>query len=63
MKIKSLIDFAGIPKGSTGDAVRDEKLWKITWDKFGTFRGIPFKKKPLEDWFDEYEFKKYLVVI
>ena len=60
MKIKSLIEFSGVPKGSTGIAEKDDDLWKITWDDIRVFYGIPFIKRQLVDWFDEYEFKKYL---
>ena len=63
MKIKSLIEFSGVPKGSTGKAEKDGSEWKITWNGIESLRGIPFEKRPLEDWFDEYEFKKYLEVI
>jgi len=68
MKIKSLVDFSGVPKGTTGTAERDptyENNWKITWDDIETHGLVEgrFTKKPLADWFDDEEFKKYLVVI
>ncbi len=63
MKIKSLVDFSAVPKGSTGIAERDGRLWKITWDQISVIRGIPLKKRLLQDWFDEQEFKKYLEII
>ena len=63
MRVKSLVEFASVPKGSVGTVVKDGKLWKITWDNVKKFRGSPFKKRKLEDWFDEYEFKTYLEVI
>lgn len=63
MKIKSIIEFSGVPKGTSGIATRDGALWKITWDDVEVMKGLPFKKRKLEDWFDDYEFKKYLVVI
>lgn len=63
MKVKSLVEFSGIPKGTTGKAEKDDKLWKITWDGIKKFRGTPFTKKPIEDWFDEMEFKKYLEIL
>ncbi len=66
MKIKSLVEFSGVPKGTTGTAERDpeyENNWKITWDGITRMGGIPFRKKALEDWFDDEEFEKYLIVI
>lgn len=63
MKIKTLVEFSGVPINSTGEAIREGDLWKITWDNLTRFGGIPFKKKPLEDYFDNEEFKKYLVRI
>ncbi len=63
MKIKSLIEFSRVPKGTTGMAERDGDLWKITWDNLETFRGMPFKKRPLQDWFDQGEFDQYLIEI
>lgn len=63
MKVRSLVEFSSVPKGSTGIAIKDGELWKVTWDNVKKLRGKPFKKKRLEDWFDEYEFTKYLEVI
>lgn len=65
MKVKTLTEFSGVPKGTTGTAERDEDLWKITWDgieRMGLVGG-KFAKKNLEDWFDKEEFDKYLVVV
>lgn len=59
MKIRALIEFSGVPKGTTGEAERDGDLWKIIWDL--PLRLFGAKWKPLTDWFDEYEFKKYLI--
>ena len=53
MKIRTLVEFSGVPKDTTGIAEPDGDSWKITWD-------LP-RTKPLVDWFDEFEFKKYLV--
>ena len=61
MKIETLVEFSGVPKGTRGQAEKDEELWKITWD-LPNFRN-KITKKPIQDWFDEYEFKKYLVTI
>jgi len=67
MKIKTLVEFSGVPKGTTGIAEIEkdrpfskEKMWKITWDGISNYRGIPFKKRLLEDWFSDDEFKQYL---
>ena len=64
MKIKSLVKFSGVPEGTYGVAVRDgNDMWKITWDADLVFRGVPMKKRPIEDWFNDFEFQKYLVKI
>ena len=62
MKVKTIVEFSGVPKNTTGicnedhDADwSDKKVWKVTWDLE--------RKKPLIDWFDEVEFKKYLKVL
>ncbi len=55
MKVKTVVEFSGVPKGTTGNAERDDIEWKVTWDLKRT--------KPLIDWFDEAEFKKYLKVL
>lgn len=63
LKIRSLREFAGVPKGTTGIAEIDPTsngLYKITWDKLETMRGIPFKNRPLEDWFNQSDFNDYL---
>jgi len=54
MKIKTIVEFSGVPKDTTGEAERDGDQWKITWDLDRT--------KPLVDWFNESEFKQYLEV-
>lgn len=65
MKVKSLVEFSGVPKGTSGECVedtddtwidKDKKMWKVTWD-------LSNRTKPLRDWFDEQEFKKYLEVL
>jgi len=63
MRIKTNHEFASVAKGTMGIAVRDGDLWKITWDNHKVFRGLPFKKRPLEDWFDDKEFKQYLEIV
>jgi hypothetical protein len=58
MKVKTLVEFSGVPKNTTGiceEDWREKKVWKVTWDLERT--------KPLIDWFDEYEFKKYLEIL
>ena len=64
MKIKTLVEFSGVPKGTTGIAERDpdyENNWKVEWDLPLQLYGT--KRKPLTDWFDEREFKKFLKVL
>ncbi len=61
MKIKTLVKFSGVPKDTTGTAEHDENLWKITWDLPPKLFGM--KRKPLQDWFDQKEFDKYLEVV
>jgi len=62
MKVKTLTEFSGVPKGTTATCVKVEKpswtkkkSYKVTWD-------LP-RSKPLVDWFNEEEFKMYLVVV
>jgi len=62
MKVKTLVKFSGVPKGTTATCVQVEKpswvkkkSYKVTWD-------LP-RSKPLIDWFDKEDFEKYLVVI
>lgn len=56
MKVKTTREFASIPVGTTGTATKEKDgTWKVKWD-------LP-KSKPLVDWFDEIEFRDYLVVI
>lgn len=60
MKVETLVGFSGVPKGTKGNAEKDYSNppyinWKITWDLERT--------KPLVDWFNDEEFKKYLKVI
>ncbi len=68
MKVKSLVEFSGVPKGTTATCEKeiepnwtDKPMWKVTWNLplklFGT------KRKPLQDWFDDEEKAKYLVVV
>lgn len=61
MKIRTNKEFSGVPKGTTGEAHIHEDLWKITWDLPKRFFGV--KSRRLEDWFDQDEFDKYLVVL
>lgn len=64
MKVKTLIEFSGVPKGTVGTIEKDDKLWKVSWDgieRFGVTKSGKFGKKNLEDWFDDGERKKYLV--
>ena len=63
MKVISLIAFSGVSKGTTGTAEKDGELWKVTWDGIHNMRGIPFKRRLLQDWFDSFEFSKYLKVL
>jgi len=64
MRIKTLVEFSGVPKNTTGYCEEDKddwhdgkKMWKVTWDL--TTR----KSKPLVDWFDQGEFDRFLVEI
>jgi len=63
MKVKSLVEFSGVPIGSVGTIEKDGDLWKVSWDnimRFGLTNG-KFGKKHLEDWFNKQAKKKYLV--
>ncbi len=62
MKVKTLVEWSGVPKGTTATCIIEpkpnwtkKKIWKVTWDLD--------RKKPLVDWFDKEEFEKWLVVI
>ncbi|MCP6727298.1 MAG: hypothetical protein KJI69_04680 [Patescibacteria group bacterium] len=60
MKVISLVEFSGVPKGTTGICEYDtpanrEGSKKVTWDLD--------RSKPLVDWFTDWEFKKYLEVL
>ncbi len=61
MRIKTNHEFSGVPKGTTGEAHIHEDLWKITWNLPKRVFGLD--SIPLEDWFDQEEFDKYLVVL
>ncbi len=63
-KIRSKIEFSGVPKGTTGvvlspgltDYTKDGKLRSlpIQWD-------LPERKgKPLVDWFSKYDYERFL---
>lgn len=56
VRIRSLINFSGVPKGTYGTAVYDDeyKEWAVTWDSHA------FGDKPLTDYFDPWEFNQYL---
>lgn len=62
MKVRTIVEFSGVPKNTTGECIEDveadwtdKKVWKVTWNLKRT--------KPLIDWFDEFEFKKYLEIL
>lgn len=57
MKVMTKIAFSGVPKGTTGTAERDKRLWKITWDLERR------STKPLVDWFSDSEFNQYLEIL
>jgi hypothetical protein len=59
MKVMTKIAFSGVPKGTTGTAERDKKLWKITWD----LEGRSTKPLLLVDWFSDSEFNQYLEIL
>ena len=67
MKIKTLIEFAGVPKGTTGEAEVDheatwskEKVYKVLWDLPNFINVIT--GKPIYDWFNQKEFDDFLEV-
>ena len=62
MKIMTKYEFSGVPKGSTGTVINEErdkngkiKDYAIQWDLE--------RPKPLVDWFTVSEFRDYLEVI
>jgi len=55
LKVKTKITFSGVPKGTTGTAIKETDgsgLYKITWNQ-GRHREI-------DDWFNQGEFDLYL---
>jgi hypothetical protein len=62
MKIRTKREFSGIPMGTTGEAVRDGTLWKITWDLTHHADGSK-RYKPLVDWFSQEDFELYLEAV
>lgn len=62
MKIRTKVEFSGVPQWTTGNAEKDGKLWKITWDLTHHMSGRP-RLKPLQDWFDQKEFDQFLEII
>jgi hypothetical protein len=55
-KIRTKVEFSGVPKGTTGTSEVDGKEFKITWD-------LPNRAKPLVDWFSKDEFEQFLEII
>lgn len=65
MRIKTIVEFSGVAKGTEGEAEWDKDTnmhWKVTWDLKTHADGTP-RFRPLVDWFDKEEFEKYLVKI
>jgi hypothetical protein len=61
MEIKTKTEFAGVPKGTTGTAIMDGNLWRVSWAL--PLRYYGGKLKPLMDWFNQGEFDQYLEII
>jgi len=59
MKIRTLREFSGVPKGTEGEAEKDGKTWKVTWNLTRDFLGTP-RHKPLVDWFTQDELDSFL---
>jgi hypothetical protein len=58
-RIETLIDFSGVPKGSTGVVVRYDEAGSgfdvgIQWD-------LTDRSKPLVDWFSKDEYEEFLI--
>ena len=64
MKIRTKVEFAGVPAGTQGlaDLEPDGRLYKVTWDLTSPERHIS-REKPLVDWFTQQEFNRYLEVV
>jgi hypothetical protein len=58
LKVVSLVDFSGVPKGTIGTAEVDGKRFKITWDLPN--RAVPVVVKPLVDWFSKEDYDRFL---
>lgn len=65
MKIRTRVQFSGVPIGTIGEAEKDDRnpeLYKITWEL--THDGTGRKReKPLVDWFNQEEFDNFLEII
>jgi hypothetical protein len=62
-KIRTKVEFSGVPKGSTGIIVRADNMgreWDVVIEWNLAPRQFGMKKKGLEDWFTKYEYEKYL---
>ena len=62
MKIMTKYEFSGVPKGTTGLVIDEER------DKYGKIKEYAIqwdleRPKPLVDWFTVDEFRDYLEVI
>jgi len=57
-RIKTLVEFSGVPQGTTGRVLRADRsedgfTLAIEWD-------LPERGKPLVDWFTRSEFTRFL---
>lgn len=52
-KVKTKVPFSGVPVGTTAELELDGDLFKVTWE-------LPNRSKPLVDWFDAEERKRFL---
>ena len=62
VKMKSSVEFSGVPMGTEGEVERDGKLWKVTWNIKTHSDGRP-RFKPLVDWFSDDEKENFLELI
>jgi hypothetical protein len=53
VKVESLVEFSGVPKGTIGIVEIDGKRFKIIWE-------LPNRVKPLVDWFSKDDYDRFL---
>ena len=58
--IRSLVEFSGVPKGTTGKVIRADKTAYEDSYNVGIEWDLPYRHKPLVDWFSRDEYYRFL---